>query len=213
MQPLYSGGYGLYAYAVLDSAGRVLFSSRNDGARAVLARRIEPSATGSMRRRSTGSVLFGVSVARPVGQRMYWIQVGQDLSHRDVIIDDVVALVLPARRLDHLPDPAGAAPDRHPDLPPRARAGARGVDHGGGDRAGAHRRAPARAGDAGRDRAAGSRRQPGVRPSRGGLPRPARLHRRHGARAAHAACHHARPSRCRWSPGRCATRCAPISST
>jgi hypothetical protein len=31
IQPLYSGGYGLYAYAVLDPAGRVLFSSRSDG--------------------------------------------------------------------------------------------------------------------------------------------------------------------------------------
>ena len=47
------------------------------------------------RLRSTGSVLFGVSVARPVGQRMYWIQVAQDLSHRDVIIDDVVTTFFP----------------------------------------------------------------------------------------------------------------------
>ena len=94
MQPLYSGGYGLYAYAVLDPAGRVLFSSRNDGA-ALFP--LEESRGGDWveRRRSTGSVLFGVSVARPVGQRMYWIQVGQDLSHRDVIIDDVVTTFFP----------------------------------------------------------------------------------------------------------------------
>src|SRR5262249_58196661 len=32
MRPLYSGDYGLYAYAVLDTDGRVLFSSRPDGA-------------------------------------------------------------------------------------------------------------------------------------------------------------------------------------
>ena len=31
MEPLYAGSYGLYAYAVLDSEGHVLFSSRNDG--------------------------------------------------------------------------------------------------------------------------------------------------------------------------------------
>src|SRR5262249_10108342 len=48
-----------------------------------------------MRRRATGSVLFGVSVARPVGQHLYWIQVGQDLSHRDVIIDDIVSSFFP----------------------------------------------------------------------------------------------------------------------
>ena len=29
IQPLYSGGYGLYAYAVLDASGRVLFSSKS----------------------------------------------------------------------------------------------------------------------------------------------------------------------------------------
>lgn len=94
MQPLYSGGYGLYVYAVLDAAGRVLFSSRNDGA-ALFP--LEQSATAEwfMRPRSTGSVLFGVSVVRVVGQRLYWIQVGQDLAHRDVIIDDIVASFFP----------------------------------------------------------------------------------------------------------------------
>ena len=94
IQPLYSGGYGLYAYAVLDPAGRVLFSSRSDGS-ALFS--LDESSLGDWveRQRTTGSVLFGVSVARPVGQRMYWIQVGQDLSHRDVIIDDVVTSFFP----------------------------------------------------------------------------------------------------------------------
>jgi signal transduction histidine kinase len=94
IQPLYSGGYGLYAYAVLDPAGRVLFSSRSDGS-ALFS--LDESSLGDWveRQRTTGSVLFGVSVARPVGQRMYWIQVAQDLSHRDVIIDDVVTTFFP----------------------------------------------------------------------------------------------------------------------
>jgi signal transduction histidine kinase len=94
IQPLYSGGYGLYAYAVLDPAGRVLFSSRSDGS-ALFS--LDESSRGDWveRQRTTGSVLFGVSVARPVGQRMYWIQVAQDLSHRDVIIDDVVTTFFP----------------------------------------------------------------------------------------------------------------------
>ena len=94
IQPLYSGGYGLYAYAVLDPSGRVLFSSRNDGAGLFS---LDESSRGDWveRQRTTGSVLFGVSVARPVGQRMYWIQVAQDLSHRDVIIDDVVTTFFP----------------------------------------------------------------------------------------------------------------------
>jgi len=90
IRPLYSGGYGLYAYAVLDASGKVLYSSRTDGAELFPPDEV---ALGDwvIRRRSTGTVLFGVSVARPVGEKMYWVQVGQDLSHRDVIIDDIVA--------------------------------------------------------------------------------------------------------------------------
>jgi len=59
IQPLYSGGYGLYAYAVLDASGHVLFSSRNDGT-ALFS--LDESGTGDWieRLRSTGSVLFGV---------------------------------------------------------------------------------------------------------------------------------------------------------
>lgn len=94
VQPLYSGNYGLYAYAILDTQGRVLFSSRSDGG--PLFTPDEQSVSDwFVRRRSTGAVLFGVSVPRPIGERMYFIQVGQDLAHRDVIIDDVVASFFP----------------------------------------------------------------------------------------------------------------------
>jgi signal transduction histidine kinase len=94
MRPLYSGGYGLYAYAVLDPGGRVLFSSRPDGS-ALFAFDGQAVRDWYVRRRSTGAVLFGVSVARPAGDRMYFVQVGQDLAHRDVIIDDVVSSFFP----------------------------------------------------------------------------------------------------------------------
>jgi signal transduction histidine kinase len=94
MRPLYSGEYGLYAYAVLDPEGHVLFSSRPDGA-ALFS--LDDSAVRDwyVRRRNTGALLFGVSVARPIGEHMYFVQVAQDLAHRDVIIDDVVAQFLP----------------------------------------------------------------------------------------------------------------------
>ncbi len=94
LQPLYSGGYGLYAYAVLSTTGRVIFSSRGDGAPLFP---LEESIRGDwvIRHRPNGSVLFGVSVVRPIGHHMYWIQVGQDLSQPDVIIDDIVASFFP----------------------------------------------------------------------------------------------------------------------
>ena len=92
--PLYSGEYALYSYAVLDTKGQVLFSSRGDDK--PLFDAIDPaSSEWFTRRRSSGSVLFGVSVPRAVGERLYWIQVGQDLAHRDVIIDDIVTSFVP----------------------------------------------------------------------------------------------------------------------
>ena len=63
MEPLYAGSYGLYAYAVLDSEGHVLFSSRNDGS-ALFPPKEQRTGDWAMRRRTTGSVLFGVSVSR-----------------------------------------------------------------------------------------------------------------------------------------------------
>lgn len=93
-EPIYSGGYGLYAYAILDSKGRVLFTSRGDDLPLSVVG--EPLTNDSFsRRRRNGTVLIGVTVPRAIGDHLYWIQVGQDLAHRDVIIDDIVASFLP----------------------------------------------------------------------------------------------------------------------
>ena len=93
-RPLYSGNYALYAYAVLDPSHRVLFSSRSDGAE-LFTPDEESIREWFVQRRSSGSMLFGVSVARPVGDRVYTIQIAQDLAQRDVIIDDVVSSFFP----------------------------------------------------------------------------------------------------------------------
>ncbi|MFX8883328.1 hypothetical protein ABTM86_19045, partial [Acinetobacter baumannii] len=66
VRPLYTGAYGLYAYAVLDTSGKVLFSSRTDG-RALFEHDEQAGRDWYVRRRTTGAILFGVSVARPVG--------------------------------------------------------------------------------------------------------------------------------------------------
>jgi signal transduction histidine kinase len=72
----------------------VLFSSRSD--KTPLFDADEKTAQDwFIRQRHAGTVLFGVSVARAIGDRVYWIQVGQDLAHRDVIIDDVVTSFFP----------------------------------------------------------------------------------------------------------------------
>src|SRR5690242_9908854 len=93
MKPLYSPEYGLYAFAVLDGRKDVLFSSRADGK--ALFSPDERSITDWLVSRTSAAALFGVTVVQPIGGKIYFIQVAQDLAHRDVIIDDVVASFFP----------------------------------------------------------------------------------------------------------------------
>jgi signal transduction histidine kinase len=94
MKSLYSADYGLYAFAVLDDRKDVLFSSRPDG-KELFAPGERSISDWFIRRTSHGSRLFGVTVVRPIGEKVYFIQVAQDLAHRDVIVDDVVASFFP----------------------------------------------------------------------------------------------------------------------
>ena len=194
MEPLYAGSYGLYAYAVLDSEGHVLFSSRNDGS-ALFPPKETRTGDWAMRRRTTGSVLFGVSVSRTVDGRTYLIQVAQDLAHRDVIIDDIVAsffpsvawitfpLLLALLLIDILIFRRALKPVREASTT-AATIGPTNTEVRLPEAAMPTEIVPLVA-----------RRQPGARSPREGLPRPARVHRRHGARAAHAAHRHPRPRR------------------
>src|SRR5215471_4983613 len=87
---LYSEAYGRYAFAVLDSTGKVLFSSLRDNQPIVSAAPAGPSVTYFHRRRSN-SEIYGVSVPAETAGHRLWILVSQDLAHRDVLIDDIVA--------------------------------------------------------------------------------------------------------------------------
>lgn len=88
VRPLYSGGPGFYSYAVLDTERRVIFSSRADGA-PLFAIGNEGGQSWIMSRSDEDGELFGVSVKRTIGGRIYWIQVGEDRAQYYVIIDDV----------------------------------------------------------------------------------------------------------------------------
>ena len=90
LQDLYSQAYGRYAYAVLDDAGRVLFSSLKDRA-PIFPRDPRASEVAYLETREGNAVIAGVSMAHQLADRTVWIEVGEDLAHRDVIIDDIVA--------------------------------------------------------------------------------------------------------------------------
>jgi signal transduction histidine kinase len=87
---LYSEAYGRYAFAVLDEAGTVLFSSLPDN-RAIAAAPASPNEASYFTQGLAGAQIYGVSVPAEIGGRNLRVQVSQDLAHRDVLIDDIVA--------------------------------------------------------------------------------------------------------------------------
>ncbi|WP_166294626.1 sensor histidine kinase [Bradyrhizobium sp. 2S1] len=74
LRGLYSDAYGRYRYDIYDADGHVLFSSHREA----------PPLPASVDR------ISGASVTRLLGGQTLRIQVAEDLSHRDVIIDDIV---------------------------------------------------------------------------------------------------------------------------
>ena len=87
---LYSEAYGRSAFAVLDPTGRVLFSSLA-GDRAITRARAQEQPFEYFELNHEGSNIFGVTVAADVKGQPLTIQVSEDVAHRDVLIDDIVA--------------------------------------------------------------------------------------------------------------------------
>jgi signal transduction histidine kinase len=87
---LYSQAYGRYSYAVIDDRGRVLFSSLRDNA-ALFPADARSSDVEFLQQRFGEATVSGASVRKTVGGQSVWIQAGEDLANRDVLIDDIVA--------------------------------------------------------------------------------------------------------------------------
>jgi signal transduction histidine kinase len=89
LQALYSQAYGRNAYAILDDRGRVLFSSLKDQS-PVFAQDPRAPGVAFMQTRQGNVAMSGVSLEKEIAGRTVRVQVGEDLAHRDVIIDDIV---------------------------------------------------------------------------------------------------------------------------
>jgi signal transduction histidine kinase len=87
---LYSQAYGRYSYAVIDDRGRVLFSSLRDHA-ALFPADARASDVEFLQQRFGDATVSGASIRKNVGDQTVWIQAGEDLANRDVLIDDIVA--------------------------------------------------------------------------------------------------------------------------
>src|SRR5262249_706354 len=89
LHDFYSQAYGRYAYAVIDDGGRVLFSPLPDRAPLCSVDTRAPQIVFLETRRGSAA-LSGVALPREIAGHLLWVQVGEDLAHRDVLIDDMV---------------------------------------------------------------------------------------------------------------------------
>jgi signal transduction histidine kinase len=89
----FSPSYGRYIYAVLDADGRVLISSSGQ---TEAPAGLDPATSDDISFQSRhGSVwLFGVTLKGTVGSRPVWVQVAENMNHRDVLMDEVGDAVL-----------------------------------------------------------------------------------------------------------------------
>jgi len=90
LQGLYSQAYGRYSYAVVDDQGRVLFSSLKDHA-ALFPAGARSGDVEFLQQRRGDATVSGASIKKTVGDKTVWIETGEDLANRDVLIDDIVA--------------------------------------------------------------------------------------------------------------------------
>ena len=94
LRELYSESYGRYGYAVLDEEGAVLFSSLDDGT-AIFPGNQRSGGAQFLETRRGDAVIYGARIPTSVAGKRVWIEVAQDLAHRDVLIDDIVVDFFP----------------------------------------------------------------------------------------------------------------------
>ncbi len=87
---LFSEAYGRYVYSVTDASGRVLYSSVHGGT-PVFENSERSAYPEYFETKRQDAILSGASIPVKLGDRTVWVQVAEDLQHRDVLIDDIVA--------------------------------------------------------------------------------------------------------------------------
>jgi len=89
MQLLYSQAYGRYSYAILNSRGDVLFSSPKDHA-PLFPEDTRLRQPAFFETKHGVDDMYGASFPKKFNGHLIWVQVSEDLAHRDVLIDDIV---------------------------------------------------------------------------------------------------------------------------
>ena len=89
LQGLYSQPYRRYSFAVVDEAGKTLFSSLPDNA-AVFPADPRAATVQFLDTHIGDAAISGASVRRAIGGKTVWVQAAEDLANSDVLIDDIV---------------------------------------------------------------------------------------------------------------------------
>jgi len=90
LEDLYSPDYARYSYALGEADGRVLLSSFPEPHS--ITRTTPPmDQVVPFSGWYSGIHIFGISMPVEIAGQRLWIQVSQDLAHRDVLIDDIVS--------------------------------------------------------------------------------------------------------------------------
>ena len=89
LQGFYSQPYGRYSYAVIDDAGRTLFSSLRNNA-PIFAADPRAGTVQFLETRIGKAAISGASVRRSIDGKTVWVQAAEDLANNDVLIDDIV---------------------------------------------------------------------------------------------------------------------------
>ncbi len=87
----FSSSYGRYSYAILDDGGHPLLSSLDPPQALIRPDASFSESRGHFKLSSPGMLLWGVSTKTQVDGRSVWIQVAEDMNHRDVLMDEIVS--------------------------------------------------------------------------------------------------------------------------
>jgi signal transduction histidine kinase len=90
LRDLFSESYGRYTYAVLDDTGKVLFSSSKDLV-PVFSGYDKSQSMEFLETRRGNLEIEGASIEKTINGRNLRVQLGENLAHRDVLLDDLIA--------------------------------------------------------------------------------------------------------------------------
>ena len=87
----FSSSYGRYSFAILDDVGRPLFSSAEPPQALASFDQSSSEPLGRFKLSSHNTLLWGISAKANIEGHPVWIQVAEDMNHRDVLMDEIVS--------------------------------------------------------------------------------------------------------------------------